>query len=337
MKFNKRTIVQWLTLMLCIMLLLSACGNDTNKGKEANSPVVNEQNDAAGNEQQGADEGSSEAVAQETEYPLTVTDVSGQEIVLQEQPDAIVTLVPSETEIAFAVGAGDIVVGVDEYSNYPEEAASIAKVGDMTTNIEAVAALNPDLVLANNGMNGEAIGKLRELGIIVYTSNPQTYDETVAHIEQVGVLLNKQAEAQAVAGNMKQVKADIEAKLNGVEKRSVYLEFSPGWTVGSGEFLDDLVTIAGGINVANEQPSWYEINSEAIITKNPEVIIYPDFGEEQSSILAGIMSRPGWDVVDAVKNDRMVMVNNDPLVRVGPRLVEGLQDIAAAIHPELFN
>lgn len=319
------------------MLLLSACGKEANQGKESNSPVVNEQNDAAGNEQQGSDEGATEPVAQETEYPLTVTDVSGQEIVLQEQPDAIVTLVPSETEIAFAVGAGNIVVGVDEYSNYPEEAASIAKVGDMTTNIEAVVALNPDLVLANNGMNGEAIGKLRELGIIVYTSNPQTYDETVAHIEQVGVLLNKQAEAQAVAGNMKQVKADIEAKLAGVEKRSVYLEFSPGWTVGSGEFLDDLVTIAGGMNVANEQPSWYEINSEAIIAKNPEVIIYPDLGEEQSSILAGIMSRPGWDVVDAVKNDRMVMVNNDPLVRVGPRLVEGLQDIAAAIHPELFN
>lgn len=321
-----------------MVLLLAACGNDGNKGKETNSQAVNEQsNDVESNNEQSADEGSTEDAAQATVYPLTVTDISGQEVVLQEQPDAIVTLVPSETEIAFAVGAGDIVVGVDEYSNYPEEVASIAKVGDMTTNIEAVVALNPDLVLANSGMNTEAVGKLRELGMVVYSSNPLTYDETVAHIEQVGVLLNKQADAQAVANNMKQVKTDIETKLAGVEQRSVYLEFSPGYTVGSGVFLDDLVTIAGGINVANEQPSWYEVDGEAIIAKNPEVIIYPDFGEEQSSILAGIMSRPGWDVIDAVKNDRMVMVSNDPLVRVGPRLVEGLQEIAAAIHPELFN
>lgn len=338
MNFNKKNMVQWLVMMLCVMLLLSACGTDTNKGNEANAPVVSEQNgEAADNNEQNAEEGTSEDAAQATVYPLTVTDVSGQEVVLQEQPAAIVTLVPSETEIAFAVGAGDIVVGVDEYSNYPEEVANIAKVGDMTTNIEAVVALNPDLVLANNDMNTEAVGKLRELGIVVYSSNPLTYDETVAHIEQVGVLLNKQAEAQAVADHMKQVKTDIETKVASADKRSVYLEFSPGWTVGSGTYLDDLVTIAGGINIAAEQPSWYEADGEAILAKNPEVIIYPDFGEEQSSILAGIMSRPGWEVIDAVKNDRMVMVNNDPLVRVGPRLVEGLQDIAAAIHPELFN
>ncbi|MCM3631930.1 ABC transporter substrate-binding protein [Paenibacillus camelliae] len=334
---QKKTLLQWVTLLLCMVLLLSACGNDNNATENNSSNVNTQTEDTASSNEQAAEEDAAEDADQATAYPLTVTDITGQEVVIEQQPEAIVSLVPSETEIAFAVGAGDIVVGVDEFSNYPEETANIAKVGDMSTNIEAVVALNPDLVLANDGMNTEAIGKLRELGITVYSSNPVTYDETVAHIEQVGVLLNKQAEAQAVADHMKQVKADIQAKVADADKRNVYLEFSPGWTVGNATFLDDLVTIAGGINIAAEQPGWYEIDGEAIIAKNPDVIIFPDFGEEQSSILAGIMSRPGWDVVDAVKNDRLVMVNNDPLVRVGPRLVDGLQDIAAAIHPELFN
>lgn len=330
----KQKFLQFILVAICAMLVLAGCGNQANSGNEPTpTNVVEETNTPEASEP--AD--SNEASDLETEYPLTVTDITGTEVVLEEQPDAVVSLVPSETEILFAVGAGELVVGVDEYSNYPAETADIAKVGDMNTNIEAVTALNPDVVFASNSMNGAAIEKLRELGLVVYVSDPLTYDETVAHIEQVGVLLNKQEDANAVADHMQQVKADIEEKVAAVDKRSVYMEFSPGWTFGSGIFLDDLVNIAGGMNVAAGQAGYFEIDSEAVIAQNPEVIIYPDFGEEESSILAGIMSRPGWDVIDAVQNNRMVMVDNDPLVRVGPRLVNGLEDIAAAIHPELFN
>lgn len=340
---SKQWMKQLVVVMLAAMMLtLAACGNATGNTNNSSSGGNNaaqqgETNGQATNQGNEQAEGDADSSAAATTYPLTVTDATGTEVVLEQQPEAIVTLVPSETEIAFAVGGGERVVGVDDYSNYPEQVASIAKVGDMTTNIEAVTALEPDLVLASSSMNGEAITKLRELGLTVYASDPLTYDDTVAHIEQVAVLLNTKAEAQDVIDNMKQVKQDIVTKLEGVEKRKAYLEFSPGYTVGSGTFLDDLVTTAGGINIAAGQPGWYEVDSEAVVEQNPEVIIYPDFGEEQSSILAGIMSRPGWDAIDAVKNDRLVMVANDPLVRVGPRLVEGLQDIAAAIHPELFQ
>jgi iron complex transport system substrate-binding protein len=338
----KQLVVVFLTMM---MLTLAACGNaaenNANKGTQGN--VVeqgsgNDQtNDQASTEQDAAAESDAVDAVGTTTYPLTVTDITGTEVVLQQEPQRIISLVASETEIAFAVGGGARVVGVDEYSNYPEEVAELSKVGDMTTNIEAVMALNPDLILASSSMNGQAIEKLRELGLTVFASDPYTYDETVAHIEQVAVLLNTTAAAQDVVNNMKQTKEDIVAKLQGVDPRSVYLEFSPGWTIGSDTFLDDLVTIAGGMNVASEQPGWYEVDGEAIVAKNPEVIIYPDFGEEQSSILAGINSRPGWEVIDAVKHNRLVVVENDPLVRVGPRLVDGLQDIAVAIHPELFQ
>src|SRR5690606_39041777 len=150
-------------------------------------------------------------------------------------------------------------------------------------------------------------------------------DETVAHIEQIAVLLNLQAGGKKIADEMKAAKEEIMSKLQGVEPRKTYLEFSPGYTVGSGTFLDDLVNIAGGINIAAEQPGWYEVDGEDVEAQYPEAIIFAEFGEEQSLILAEIMSRPGWEVIDAVKSDSLVMVSNDPLVRVGPRLVEGLK------------
>ncbi|MCR8656370.1 ABC transporter substrate-binding protein [Paenibacillus endoradicis] len=317
-----------LVLMLVMMLALTACGNNAAEG--------NKQNQGANNQNQQVED-TNGAANSESVYPMTLTDATNTEVTLTESPKAIVSIVPSETEILFAIGLGGNVVGVDEYSNYPAATADIEKVGDFTTNIEAVMALEPDIVLASSSMNGDAITKLRELGIVVYASNPITYDEVVAHINQLGVLLDAQAQAGEVAAEMNKVKEDIVAKVANAEDRKVYLEFSPGYTVGSGEFLDDLVTLAGGINVANGQPGWFEVDAEAVITENPAVIIYPDFGEEQSSILAGIQARPGWEAIDAVKNNEMVMVTNDPLVRVGPRLTQGLSEIAAAIHPELFQ
>lgn len=324
--------VSLLSLLLVLAFALAACGNNATTGNE-NTPANNTAtNETATNDTNEQDQ----EVSNQTQYPYTVTDSSSIEVTLEAQPERVVSLVPSETEVLFAVGKGDVVVGVDENSNYPEETAAIEKVGDFNINIEAVAALNPDLVLANP-LNGEAITKLRELGLTVYVSNPTTYDEVVEHITQVGVLLNEQAGAATVAEEMVTVKNSITEKLAGVEPRKVYLEFSAGWTVGSGEFLDNLVTMAGGINVAGSQSGWFEVDAEAVITENPAVIIYPDFGEAESSILAGITARPGWEAIDAVKNNEMVMVSNDPLVRVGPRLSQGLSEIAAAIHPELFQ
>lgn len=311
-----------LVLMLVMMLALTACGNN---------------NAAESNKQNQQVEDTNGATTAESAYPMTLTDATNTEVTLTESPKAIVSIVPSETEILFSIGLGDNVVGVDEYSNYPAATADIEKVGDFNTNIEAVMALQPDIVLASSSMNGDAITKLRDVGIVVYASNPVTYDEVVDHINQLGVLLDAQTQAGEVAAEMNKVKEDIVAKVANAEDRKVYLEFSPGYTVGSGEFLDDLVTIAGGINVANGQKGWFEVDAEAVITENPAVIIYPDFGEEQSSILTGIQARPGWDAIDAVKNNEMVMVTNDPLVRVGPRLSQGLSEIAAAIHPELFQ
>lgn len=324
-------------LLIMMMVFLAACGG--------NNVVDNENQNGGGTqkEQGAANEPSAEPSQEpakepvETVYPITVTDVTGTELTLEKAPTTIVSLVPSETETIFAVGAGEYVAGVDGWSNYPEETASVAKIGDVTTNIEAVVALNPDLILASSTMNTDAIAKLRELNLNVYASNPTKYDEVIAHIEEIGKMVNKQADASEVANRMREVKEQVVNAVKDAEPKKVYLEFSPGYTVGSGEFLDELVTLAGGINISASQPGWFEVNAEEVITQNPEIIIYPDFGEEKSSIVAGIEARPGWETIDAVKNNRLVAVTNDPLVRVGPRLADGLLELAKAIHPELIK
>lgn len=306
-------------LLLTMMLVFTAaCGANTNTEEQGatNEPAPTEEASA---------------------YPLTVKDATGTDVTFKQAPAKVVTLVPSETEAIYAIGSGDQVVGVDEYSNYPEEAASKPKVGNMTTNIEAVTALNPDLVLASSSMNTEAITKLRELNITVFATDPLTYDAVIAKIETLGKIMDKQTEATAVADNMRAVKQQVTDAVKDAEKKKVYLEFSPGWTVGTGTFLDELLTLAGGQNIAAAKQGWFEVSAEEVVAQNPQMIIYPNLKEDPNPIVVGIESRPGWDVIDAVKNKQMYGVTEDPFVRVGPRLADALLELAKVIHPDLVK
>ncbi|QAY65686.1 ABC transporter substrate-binding protein [Paenibacillus protaetiae] len=320
-------------LLIAMLLVLSACGGNHNSN-----------NGAAAGEASASPTAESNASAQpssdpaQTAYPLTVKDATGTELTFDAAPQRVVTLLPSETEIVYAIGSGDEVAGVDAYSNYPPEAADKPKIGDMTTNIEAVAALNPDLVLASSTMNTDAVQKLRDLGLTVYASDPKTYDAVIDKIKVIGQIMNKQAEADQIAKHMQEVKQQVADKVKGAAPVKTYLEFSEGYTVGKGEFLDELLTIAGGQNTAGDQSGWFEVDAEKIIQENPAVIVYPALQDANPNpILEGIKKRAGWDAIDAVKNNRIVEVSDDPLVRVGPRLADGLLELAKAIHPELFS
>lgn len=312
-------------LLAVMMVLLAACGasssNDNQNEAVNNGPATTN----AVNEEKA------------TVYPLTLKDATDTELVFDTAPTKVVTLVPSETEVMFAIGAGDVVVAVDENSNYPSEAAALPKIGNMTTNIEAVTALNPDLVVASSSMNSEAIEQLRALKIKVYASEPKTYDAVIAKVETMGQIMDKQGEAAKVAEHMKSVQQQVNDAVKDAPKRKVYLEFSPGWTVGSGEFLDELLTMAGGVNIAGSKPGWFEVTPEEVIAQNPEVILYPNMKADPNPIEEGILSRPGWSVIAAVKNKQMFALTEDPLVRVGPRLADGLLEMAKAIHPDYIK
>jgi len=316
-------------MLVMMLLLIAACGSN---GNESGVELVGTPAPSAPTETAQSSEEPGK-----TQYPLTVTDDTGVAITLEQAPAAVVSLAPSETETLFAIGAGDQVVGVDEFSNYPEEASTKAKVGDMTTNIEAVMALNPDLVIASSSANFAAVEELRKLNVPVFAVDPLTYDAVVAKIETIGTIMDRQAAAAEVASEMLAVKAKVVESVKNETARKVYLEFSEGWTVGSGTFLDELVTLAGGINIAGSQQGWYEVNEEQVIIENPAFIIYPDWGVNPHPIAVAIESRPGWDVIEAVANGSLHAVTEDPLVRVGPRLADGLLELAKIIHPDSFK
>ncbi|MFC4811198.1 ABC transporter substrate-binding protein [Paenibacillus sp. GCM10023250] len=339
-----------LLLTAAMLLLAAACGannadNGNGSGSTSNQAAAN---DAANSANGGANASGEPAANQNaaggeayapTVYPLTVKDATGTELTFDAAPQRIVTLVPSETEIVYALGAGDAVAAVDNYSNYPKEAADKPKIGDMNADIEKIVSLKPDLILASYSLSQAVVDKLRSLKLPVYASDPKTYDAVIDKIKQIGAVLDKPKEAAAVAGHMEQVRRQVTEVVKDAPKPNVYLEFAPGWTVGKGEFLDELIALAGGTNVATGS-GWYEIDPEAVVKANPDDIVYASMTVkegEKNPILAAIESRPGWEAVNAVKNNKIFEVDQDPLTRVGPRLADGLLDVAKKLHPDLFH
>ncbi|WP_238178163.1 ABC transporter substrate-binding protein [Paenibacillus contaminans] len=323
-----------MTVVLALVLALSlfGCGTKEEPKGELSSPGKS----AASASPSASPSASVKPAAAQTKYPLTIKDASGVEVTFEKAPEKVVSLAPSETEIIFSVGAGDKVIGVDKFSNFPEQAKSKPQVGDTNTNLETLIGMAPDVVFANS-INKKVVDKIRELNIKVFMGDPKTLDQTIAHIEEIGTIMNKQDEGKKTADKMRADKQKIVDDVKNAPKKKVYMEFNPGWTVGDGEFMDELVRLAGGENVGAGKAGWYKIDSEAIIKKNPEIIVYSAGGNVKDTVLEDIQKRPGWDQVDAVKNKKLVPINEDIVSRVGPRLTEALLEIAKAAHPDLVK
>ncbi|MFD2611067.1 ABC transporter substrate-binding protein [Paenibacillus gansuensis] len=328
----------WLAMVLLFALALTACGTNGGGNAAAGSNAETKQEGNAAGNNTAAGNAADNAGDAKTVYPLTLKDSTGTDVTFDKAPAKIATLVPSETEAVYAVGAGDRIVGVDDYSDYPEEAKTKPKLGDMNINLEAVVAAKPDVVFAHSSIQSKVIEELRGLNVKVFASDPKSVDEVIAKIDTVGQILDLQAGAKQVTDQMKAEKQQVVDALKGTPLKKVYMEFSPGWTVGSGEYMDELVTLAGGDNVGKAKAGWYEIDPEAIIKANPEVILYAKDDEYlKNSIYDGIIKRPGFKEIGAVKNGQVFPLDNNMISRVGPRLTKVLLDMAKAIHPDLVK
>ena len=318
-------------LLLAAMLLVAGCGNSGNGG-DASASASPSATPAGSPAATSPDAGS--ATSTETVYPLTLTDATGTEVTFEKAPERVVSLAPSETEILFAVGAGDLVVGVDEYSDYPEEAKSKPKVGDYITNIEAVLAAEPDVVFAGVSLNEQAIQELRNLRVTVFAGEANTIDKVIERVETVALILNKQEQGKQVTDRMRAERQKVVDALKDVPKKRVYFELDPNWTVGDGEFVSELLDLAGATNVASGKKGWFEIDPEAIIEADPEVILYSVY-EGMEPLGDIIKSRPGWDAITAIKNGQVYGIDANLTTRNGPRVTQGLMEMAKAIHPEI--
>ena len=281
----------------------------------------------------------------------TLTDVTGYEHTVRKPPTRIVSLIPSNTELLFVVGAGKAVVGVTDYCNYPPEVKEIEKIGDlMTLSVETIVALKPDLVLATGDNPDEPIRSLRELGINVFVIDPQTVEGVIEALKTVGILTGHRAQALDLVQDIKSRISVLNKKLGALpaDRRPTVFVGSPqrteNWTPGPGTFSTDVIQRAGGRNISDELKSgtWGVYSLEKIVAKNPEVILSTvheaqDVEKSTQSLIALAKGMSGWKNIRAIKNGRVVLLPEDWLLRPTPRMIKAIEQLAQMLHPELFQ
>jgi iron complex transport system substrate-binding protein len=267
--------------------------------------------------------------------PITVTDDAGKQVTLARPATRIVSLAPADTEIAYAIGAGSKMVGGTSYDDYPAQAKALPKVGDFASpSVEKIVALKPDLVLAAGGIQAILRTRLEKLGMQVYIVDPTTYAGTIDDLGKLGALAGVADQAAKVAQSMRDALKTVQDKIAGLPAPSVFFEVYPKplMTAGKGTFIDDLITLAGGRNIASGAGTGFiNFASEVLFKDNPEVYVAP-IGSQSNP--GQISSRPGYDQLKAVHDKRVFTIQDDLVVRPGPRLALGLQELARMFHPE---
>ncbi len=279
-----------------------------------------------------------------TSSTITVTDSANRSVTIAGAPKRIVSLAPSTTEIAFALGLGERVVAVDTFSDYPADAKKIATIKTFPLNLEQIVSLKPDLVLAAGITSLDDVKKISDLKltVLVVGAPATTFDSVFADITLVGKATGADAKAKTVVDAMKQKLDALKAKAATAKiKPRVFWELdatdpAKPYAPGPGSFLNDLIALAGSVNVtATAKTPYAQVNAEEVIAANPDVIILSDFA--YGTTVESVKARKGWNVINAVKNDKVLPIDDNLVSRPGPRLVDGLEAALKLIHPELFQ
>ncbi|MDP2300216.1 MAG: cobalamin-binding protein [Actinomycetota bacterium] len=281
-----------------------------------------------------ADDPGAEAPA-EGAFPVTVADDTGRSVTIAAKPERIVSLAPANTEIVAALGALDRLVGVTTYCDYPPEVAELPKMGDFVgPNMEAIAAAEPDLVLVTTGVQAEVIGQLEALGASVVAIDPQTLDALLTSIGTIGAAIGEPEAAASVTESMEIQIHDIAEQVEGAPVRC-FLEIAqdPLFTVGSGTLLNELIEYAGGENVVAE-PGYVPYSVEQLVQANPDVYLATKGSMSDPSDITG---RPGYANIAAIAAGRVYLLDDNLVSRPGPRVVDGIRQIAEALHPDVFG
>jgi iron complex transport system substrate-binding protein len=273
-------------------------------------------------------------------FPRTVTDDEGTEVTLDAQPQRIVSLSPANTEITFALGAGERVVGGTDSDDYPAEAAALPDVVQgITVLTEQIVSLEPDLVLAGgNGFTPAAdIQRLRDLKIPVLVLYPQTISAVSDDITLVGQALGEDAAATTAVDGIEARVDEVLDAVDGMDTPKTFYEIGYGPDIygpAPDSFIADLVSLAGGDPVTTGDPASFSIPLEKLVDDDPQVIVLGDAAYEPRVCPPDVAAREGWGSITAVKDDAIFPVNDLIVTRPGPRIGEGLADLALAIHPD---
>ena len=287
--------------------------------------------------------GCSNSNATEAAQPMNIVDASGTMVVLVSPATRIISLGPSNTEILFALNAGTKIVGVDDFSNYPAEAAGIDKVGAPfpSFDLERIVFLEPDLVISTQ--LAEFNTTLRDLAIPVYVSDPQDIAEVFKVINDIGELIDHSENAAAVTAQMNSRISNVQALTANSTTTKVFYEVDASdptrpYTVGGPSFVTDIIAMAGGTNIFSDVDIAYpQVNLEEVVARDPDFILLADaYAPVNPQSVEIAAKRPGWKSIAAVKTGNMVPVNPDIFSRPGPRLADGIETLAELLHPHLF-
>jgi len=274
-------------------------------------------------------------------FPLVLTDDAGREVAIEAEPDAIVSLAPSNTEIVCALDACDRLVGVTDFDDYPPEVADVDRVVTMAqVDVEAIVAAEPDLVLAagNELTSTTIINQLTDLRLPVLVLYPESIAEVMADIELVAAAIGREDAATALVGAMEGRVEAVEAAVADLEQPRTFYEVSVFegtiYTAGEGSFLASLIETAGGEPITGDALST-SIALEDLVAADPELILLGDATYDTSITPETVAERDGWGTMTAVADRRVVVVAEDVVItRPGPRIVDGLEALARAIHPD---
>lgn len=270
-----------------------------------------------------------------------VVDLVGRRVIVPDHPSRVVSLAPSLTEMVFALGAEELLAGVSLYSDYPPRAAELPKVGSYVhPDLERIVALKPDLCLAvKDGNPREAVERLEALGIPVYAVNPKNLADVMDTMTALGRLLGRAEKAREIVESMDRRIRAVDERMAGVTSRPrVFFQIgaSPIVSVGRSTFAHEIITRAGGINVAEGPDPYPRFSVEQVLGLRPDVIVVSsmDRGRIHREIQAGWMR---WRGLPAVENGRVFLVESNLFDRPTPRLVDGLEVLARLLHPEVFR
>lgn len=270
-------------------------------------------------------------------YPLKVVDSFKKEVTIEKEPERILSLSPSITEIIYAIGKGDKLVGRTDYCTYPEDTKKVPSVGTITDpSIEKIIELKPDVVIYSSIVKEEIIKKLESLNIkVVGYSGEESFDGTYDMINNVSKVLNAQDGASKVILSMKKKIEDVVSKVKDSKKPKVYYVIGFGkygdFTATGDTFIGKMIEMAGGENSASDGTKW-KYSIEKLVEKNPDILICP----KSDGSKKGIEATNGYKDLKAVKEGKLVEIDKNIISKQGPRVADGLLELAKIIHPELF-
>ena len=328
---------QILALLLAAVMLLAVLTGCAAKAEPAQDEPAQTETVPETEEATPAEE---EPEAEDTASTVTLTDMTGREITLDATAERVVALTAADCEILYALGAGDLLVGRGEYCDYPAEVLDVPSVqSGYETNIEQIIALEPQVLLMSTmAQTEEQVQQLEAAGIHVVVSDAQDIEGTYTAINMIGTLTGKQAEAASIVESMQKTFDEIKANA-GDGTKTVYFEVSPLqyglWTAGSSTFMDEIANMLGLTNCFADVTGWGEISEEQVLERNPDYIVTISmyYGEGPTPE-EEILSRTGWENVTAVKDGKILNLQNNELSRPGPRLADGAKAMYDFVYGE---